>query len=148
MAVAMIIMPILITFLFLFAGVLSPPSQLPSFWRVCLLAVHSFHYSFILFYLFYFKYFINIYVSVVDVPIEPLPLLHGGSDRNSNGSPHHRVQQRRSPSFPSTSRSNLRPVSPSFPALPFLSSYIIIVYYFFDLLEDMQQISSVMQQDT
>lgn len=34
MAVAMIILPILITFLFLFAGVLSPPDQLPRFWEV------------------------------------------------------------------------------------------------------------------
>lgn len=44
MAVAMIIMPILITFLFLFAGVLSPPSQLPTFWRGWMYHLDPFRY--------------------------------------------------------------------------------------------------------
>jgi ABC-type multidrug transport system ATPase subunit len=44
MVVAMITMPILITFLFLFAGVLSPPSQLPYFWRSWMYHLDPFRY--------------------------------------------------------------------------------------------------------
>lgn len=44
MAVAMIIMPILITFLFLFAGVLNPPSQMPKFWESWMYPLDPFHY--------------------------------------------------------------------------------------------------------
>eukprot|EP00026_Physarum_polycephalum_P005669 Phypoly_transcript_05704.p1 GENE.Phypoly_transcript_05704~~Phypoly_transcript_05704.p1 ORF type:complete len:595 (+),score=118.57 Phypoly_transcript_05704:2-1786(+) len=44
MAVAMIIMPILITFLFLFAGVLSPPDQLPKFWESWVYHLDPFRY--------------------------------------------------------------------------------------------------------
>jgi ATP-binding cassette subfamily G (WHITE) protein 2 (SNQ2) len=44
MAVAMIILPILITFLFLFAGVLTPPSQMPKFWESWMYHLDPFRY--------------------------------------------------------------------------------------------------------
>lgn len=44
MVVAMIIMPILITMLFLFAGVLTPPSQMPKFWRSWMYPLDPFRY--------------------------------------------------------------------------------------------------------
>jgi len=44
MAVAMIVLPILTTFLFLFAGVLSPPDQLPHFWESWMYPLDPFRY--------------------------------------------------------------------------------------------------------
>jgi len=44
MAVAMIVMPIIVTFLFLFAGVLNPPSSMPYFWESWMYPLDPFHY--------------------------------------------------------------------------------------------------------
>jgi ABC-type multidrug transport system ATPase subunit/ABC-type multidrug transport system permease subunit len=43
-AVAMIILPIIISFLFLFAGALTPKSALPEFWRAWMYPLDPFHY--------------------------------------------------------------------------------------------------------
>lgn len=68
MGVAMIVLPILISFLFLFSGVLSPPSQLPKFWEVS----------------FFYKLKILgpklISFLVMDVPLGSLQILYGGCD--------------------------------------------------------------------
>jgi len=44
MVVAMTILPLVLTFLFLFAGVLAPPSSIPTFWRSWMYPVDPFHY--------------------------------------------------------------------------------------------------------